>query len=205
MAQIAIKEFNYTAVVNILPYEKVLFKRFLCIFQDCNEPRTVKPGHWFAVHFALSNLTRFCSDDGQLLCFRKFERSMQEWNLYSFGTVSKSRQNLPNEAIARYRKLKNLIFNNSVLFQHFGILDVNVVTQVCDYFMIDCHKVCSTHIVKFQTAKEMQYYDEVANTVYSLDGPCPSLDVTLLRKKESVDLQKDDVVSYMKYYNALLD
>jgi len=206
MAQISVREYNVTAVITILPSDKLLYRRFLQIFSDTSDPRSVDSDHWFAVHFALSNLMKHCTDRGQTECFIKFENSMRKWNQISFTLAPcKEYKNIPNEALARYRKLKNLIYANSVLFQHFGILDINVNEVVCDYVRVNQHKVCTSHIVKYQTAKEMRYFDSVTGEVYELDDRVPEITTTVLRKRGSGVIVGKDVVGLLKYYNNLVE
>jgi hypothetical protein len=201
MAQLKVSEKGLTASIILYPYDKLAFARFCHIFTNTHDPKSVDPSSWFAVHFLLSNVVRYCADEGQVTCFNKFAQSMGKWNLYSFSTaLYKEDRNLPNEALARFRKVKSLILNNSVLFQHFGIYDINQNEALCDYVVAGAHKICTSHIVQNQECdKQLRYYN--GETFYTLNAEEHDIKVVVLKPTKYEKFSGGGtVVDYLKVY-----
>lgn len=197
MSSIFVVKQSTTYSVCVGPADKRIFEHFLNMFED--RKQSVNVSGWGLVRFALSNSIVHCGDAGQRKCIENFLSSMKRWGCSTFSILNIQDEMLARECKARWRKVRNLFHANSVLTQHFGILDVNINNAPCDYLSFGIHKICTSHISNYRLFN--RYNDRSMSCC--LGDYCSCVKFSL-PKNEKIELEYDTPIDMLMYYGSFV-
>jgi len=140
----------------ILPFDVRLFAKFEMLFSEspletvipvsgAEFPLKFNRQNYAAVKGSLLELKQYACDKGQTQCFNKFFESIGVCSGFDFWTSCTMYKNNLATLFRRFAKLFKLILANTVLLQHFGLMEPSDHRRHCLYFKVDCYKVCSFH------------------------------------------------------------
>lgn len=141
MANVKIVSEPSSVTVVVSPYDKVSFKTFLNLFPT---PQSFDVASYNRIRLSIQIARDFTTATNQKTCFDKFTSSVKDLAAVNYRYVHKYPQPFMH-AYKCYTKLRNLIFSNSFIFQHFGIEDPSFAVLPCKNLSMKEYHVCETH------------------------------------------------------------
>jgi len=151
MGSIKILSSSDQVVISVFPFDRGLYTRFISLFPTMN---VFASKEYQRVKLALSNVQTFVTDQNQNIPFDKFYESVEICRAYGFSKATSEQRHHFNTMYKRFQKLVRLITNNSVLFQHFGIEDIDFNKLSCGYKNLKEHRVCTVHVHPMSVRKD---------------------------------------------------
>lgn len=132
------------ALSTVPPYNHVSFAQFSSIFGD----ETFNNTKFQACKFDIELCRQFVTDKNQDVVFENYLESAKALIRLRKETYKKSMlRHYENELYSRYNKLRNLINNNTILMQHFGLPPLMSNRDNCRIERLSGYtKVCRTHL-----------------------------------------------------------
>lgn len=125
-------------------YSIFAYKQFSKIFGDDGKFNSTL---YTAVKLDIELNYNFVTDENQRVAFEKFYTSALECKRLKYSVATGEGRHKMNEFRQRYKKLFNLIKNNTILLQHFGIPLVMSDPKMCDKYEVRPNvKMCSKHL-----------------------------------------------------------
>jgi hypothetical protein len=145
MANVKIISEPSSVTIVVSPYDKNAFKTFLNLFPT---PQSFDVASYNRIRFAIQIARDFTTSPTQKNCFDKFDSAVKDLEQVSYRYMHRFPQPFMH-AYKCYGKLRNLIFSNSTIFQHFGIDDPSFSVLPCKNLSMKEFHVCQTHSKSF--------------------------------------------------------